>query len=89
MHVIVIYRPNSEYARQVEDYIVDFGRFHPGQEIEAVNIDSIEGAKKAELYRVMQYPAILALKDDGQVQQQWEGIDKLPLMNDLAYFARQ
>ncbi len=85
----MIYRPQSEFARRVEEYITDFERTHPGLEIEAVNIDSIQGAKTAELYTIMQYPAILALKDDGQVQQQWEGMDKLPLMNDLAYYAQQ
>lgn len=43
----------------------------------------------AEVYGIMTYPAVLALAGDGSVQQQWEGVDKLPLMNDLAYYAQQ
>lgn len=69
--------------------MADFERFHPGLQLATYNIDSIEGSELAQLYGIMDYPAVLALKNDGQVQQQWEGIDKLPLMNDLAYYAQQ
>lgn len=89
MRVIVIYRPNSEHARRVEEYIADFQRFHPGETIDVVDIDSIDGAHRAAVYGVMSYPAVLAMANDGQIQQQWEGVDKLPLMNDLAYYAGQ
>lgn len=89
MRIIILYRPNSETARRVEEYIADFERFHPGEELQALNIDTLEGAQAAQLYGVMEHPVILALKDDGQMQQMWQGIDKLPLMNDLAYYAQQ
>lgn len=89
MRIIVLYRPNSEHARIVEDYITDFNRFHPNEAIEIINIDSPQGANLAEIYGVMIHPAIIAVKNDGQMQQIWEGQDKLPLMNDLAYFAQQ
>lgn len=89
MQVVILYRPGSEHARKIEEYIADFQRFHPGSTLEALNVDSVEGSEKAQLYGVMEYPAILALKSDGQVQQQWAGVDSLPLMNDLAYFANQ
>lgn len=89
MRVTILYRPDSEHARRVEEYIADFERFHPGSELQILNIDTPDGAHLAGLYGVMQYPAVLALKDDGQMQQMWEGVDKLPLMNDLAYYAQQ
>jgi hypothetical protein len=89
MRIIVIYRPNSENARVVEEYIADFNRFHPGAEMEVKNVDTIEGAEMSKLYGIMEYPALLAIKDDGQMQQLWMGVDKLPLMNDLAYYVNQ
>ncbi len=89
MRIIILYRPESEHARRVEEYVADFQRFHPGEEIEMLNIDSIDGSRTAQLYGVMEHPAVLALANDGVVQQQWEGVDRLPLMNDLAYFAKQ
>lgn len=69
--------------------MTDFQRFHPGETIESFSIDSIEGSEMARLYGVMEYPAVLAMKSDGQMLQVWTGVDKLPLMNDLAYFAQQ
>jgi len=89
MRVIVLYRPNSEHARRVEEYVADFERFHPGESIESKNVDSIEGSHLVELYGVMEYPAVLAMSDDGTMQQMWMGVDRMPLMNDLAYYAQQ
>lgn len=85
----MLYRPNSEYARRTEEYMADFERFHPGQTIELHDADTPEGASLARLYGVVEYPSVVAAKDDGQMQQMWSGIDKLPLMNDLAYYAQQ
>lgn len=73
----------------MEEYIHDFNHDHPGAKLETFNIDSREGAQIAELYGVMEYPAIVAISNDGSIHQQWQGVEKLPLMNDLAYFATQ
>lgn len=89
MRVVMLYRPSSEFARRAEGYVADFERFHPGQTIELLNVDTPEGSNLMQIYGLMEHPAILALKSDGQVQQMWQGIDKLPLMNDLAYYAQQ
>lgn len=89
MRVLILYRPNSENSRRVEEYVTDFNRFHPYENIEIKNIDDTEGSSLAQLYGVVEHPTVLALKDDGQMQQIWQGIDKLPLMNDLAYYAQQ
>lgn len=88
MKVVIIYRPESEHSRQVEQYITDFKRFHPGEEIESLSVETMDGAQKAELYGIDRYPAVLALKDDGQMEHMW--VDgQLPLMNDLAYYTKQ
>lgn len=89
MRVIVLYRPDSEHARRVEEYIADFQRFYPDSKLEAHNIDTIGGSRLAQLYGVMEHPAIVATANDGQLQQMWQGVDRLPLMNDLIYFAKQ
>lgn len=89
MRILVLYRPNSETSRRVEEYLADFSRFHPSQNIEAINIDSVEGSNMATTYGLTENPAVIAIKEDGQMQQMWQGIDKLPLMNDLAYYVQQ
>jgi hypothetical protein len=79
--VVVIYRPKSEHARAVEDYLREFFR-RTGHKIEAVDIDSKEGVQMAGLYDIMQHPAILAMSEDGKLVQCWIG-ESLPLIDDV------
>lgn len=51
-----------------------------------MDADSRDGDATALLYDIMQYPAILALRDDGSVLKSWEG-EMLPVMNELAYYS--
>lgn len=85
MKVMVLYRPDSEHGRQVDNFIHDFKDRHEDGQLEVLNIDSREGSAMASLYDVMQYPAILALRNDGSVLKMWEGGD-LPLMDEVAYY---
>jgi len=83
--LVILYRPNSEYATEVESFVRDFQRqfYEAGKKIEMVSTESREGATKAELYDILQFPAILALANDGSVLNAWIGMP-LPLMNDVA-----
>lgn len=90
MKVIVLYRPNSEHARAIEEYCHDFVTQDKGREVELVNIDSVQGAHLAELYEVVQYPAIVALEENGGLLHMWQGDTEVPpLMSELAYYASQ
>lgn len=86
MKVLVLYRPNSEHGRLVEEFIHDFQRRHTDERLEVLNIDTREGSATASLYDVMQYPAIMVLQNDGYIQKLWEG-DSLPLMDEVASYA--
>lgn len=85
MKVLILYRPNSEHGRVVEDFVRDFKSGHNGGRLEVLDVDSRDGIAMASLYDVMQYPAILALRDDGSVLKSWEG-EMLPVMNEIAYY---
>jgi hypothetical protein len=54
MKVLVLYRPNSELARQVEEFIHDLQTRHNVDErhLEILDYDSREGAATASLYDV-------------------------------------
>ena len=82
MKIAVIYRPMSEHGRITEDFMRDYQMRYGPTKFEALNVDGKEGGAMASLYDVQQYPAILALRDDGQLLQSWEG-DTLPLMDEL------
>jgi len=53
-----------------------------------VSLDTPQGDNMAKIYDIVQYPAFLAIKDDGQLEQMWQG-DQLPLMNELDYYMVQ
>ena len=86
MKVVVLYRPNSEHARKVEEFARDFTHSNTNRKIELVSLDTRDGASTATLYDIMQYPAVLALRDDGQILKEWEG-DMLPLMQEVAHYS--
>ncbi len=87
MKVLVLYRPNSDHGRTVEEFIHDFQSRHNVQRLEALSVDTRDGSATATLYDVMQYPAILVLQNDGYVTKMWEG-SPLPLMDEIASYAR-
>ena len=53
MKVVVLYRPDSEYARIVEEFVHDYKRTHEGDRVEMLNYDSRDGSAIASLYDVM------------------------------------
>ncbi len=86
MKVVILYRPDSEHSRLVEEFIRDYQKRHEAGNLEILNIDSRDGIAMASLYDVMQYPTILALRDDGSILKSWQG-EQLPLMDEVAAYA--
>lgn len=86
MKTVVIYRPNSENARAVESFVHDIDR-QENIHIEQVDVDSREGMDMLQLYGIETHPAIVVLRDDGQLIQHWAG-ERLPLIQEVAAFAR-
>lgn len=84
----MLYRPNSEHSRVIEDFARDFSRQFADSRLDMVDLNTRDGSSTASLYDVMQYPALLALTDDGRLVKEWEG-QNLPLMNEVAYYAHQ
>ena len=82
MKVSILYHPASEFARMVEDYARDFER-QKGSTIELISLETREGAELATTYDIVQYPAVLARRDNGELLRHWVG-DPLPLMNEVA-----
>ncbi len=87
MRVVVLYHPKSEHGGKVEDYARDYKNLHRDEhrELELLSLETREGADLAKLYDVVRYPAVLALADDGHLQNGWQG-GELPLLRDLDYY---
>lgn len=89
MIIRILYHPNSEHARQVEDYKRDFERSQNTGEIELISLETREGADMAKLYDIVRYPAVLAVTDTDRVLMKLWQDEKLPLMSEVASYARR
>lgn len=87
MKITILYRPESEYARTVEEFAHDIER-QQNVKPELMSLDTREGANMARLYDIVEYPAIVATRDDGEVLQVWAG-PQLPLMNEVSAYANR
>jgi hypothetical protein len=85
MKLIVLYRPNSEYARVVEQFVREFEQRGNGIQIDLVDFDTPAAQATSALYGVMQHPSILAVRDDGQLMKQWQG-PEMPLQDEVASY---
>lgn len=84
MIVKVVYRYESDHAREVLDYMRDFER-ETGHTIEEVNPDTPDGAHTCRTYDIVEYPTVIALSDDGRLQQLWRG-RPLPTISEVSYY---
>lgn len=83
--IYILYRSRSEHERPVSE----FQRRLEGRRLspKMLDVESREGSSKSQSYNIMQYPAVLAVRDtDGQAIQTWSGT--LPTVSDVEYFAR-
>lgn len=85
MKVTVIYKPQSEHARVVEDYLRDFSR-QTGKELETLDPDTPDGATLCRTYDIVEYPTVIATSDSGQMQNSWRGLP-LPTISEVSYYS--
>lgn len=86
MKAVVLYHPSSDHARSVEEFAHDFQKVEAGRKIDLISVDTKDGAAMAALYDITQYPAVLALTNDGRLLNIWS--DQLPLMNEVAAYTQ-
>ena len=85
MRVVVVSKENTDYARTVFDFLRDFER-QTGHMLETIDPDSAEGSDFCRSYDIVEYPTIMALADDGSMQNMWRGIP-LPTISEVSYYA--
>lgn len=84
MRVVVVYKQATDYARQVDDFLFEFER-RLGRALETIDPESRDGIGFCETYDIVEYPTIVALSDDGQVQNTWRGLP-LPTISEVSYY---
>lgn len=86
MRTAIVYQFKSEHSSDVDTFCKEAERRHPGFVPEKLDTDSKPGANLATLYGVTTYPAIVILRNDGQLVQLWQGLP-LPLIDEVMAYA--
>ncbi len=84
MRAIAIYKDETDYARDVTDYLRDFTR-QTGHTLETLDPETAEGAAFCRTYDIVEYPTIVALSDEGVLQNLWRGLP-LPTISEVSYY---
>ena len=84
MSVKIFYRQDSEYTRSVTEYLHDF-EHRTRKKIEEIDPDSRQGADLCRVYDIVEYPTIIAVSEDGKLQNAWKGIP-LPLIDEVSFY---
>ena len=85
MRTVVISKDNMDYTRTVLDYLRDF-KMQTGRELEVMAPESPDGVMFCRAYDIMEFPTLVALSDDGHMQNQWRGLP-LPTISEVSYYA--
>lgn len=82
----MVYKVESDHARAVIDYLRDFKR-QTGKDLEEIDPDTRDGSALCRTYDIVQYPTIVALDDNGVMQNMWSGLP-LPTISEVSYYAQ-
>ena len=85
MRVVVVTKDNMDYTRSVETFLNDVAR-QTGKVLEVLNPDSSEGISFCKAYDIVEYPTVIALSDDGRLQNMWRGSTP-PTISEISYYA--
>ena len=84
MRVVVVYKQQTDYARRVDEFLVDFKRL-TGHDLETLDPEHPDGISFCEAYDIVEYPSIVAIADNGQMQNLWRGLP-LPTLSEVSYY---
>lgn len=84
MRVVMLTKEQTDYARDVETFLFDFKR-QTGRDIEVLDPESPEGISFTEAYDILRAPTLIALSDDGHMQNVWAGLP-LPTISEVSYY---
>lgn len=84
MKVVVLSRPGTDYSRTVDDFVRDLEREHQTR-VDQLSLDTRDGSSTASLYDIMEYPAVLVVREDGQLVKEWHGRN-MPLKSEVTMY---
>lgn len=87
MRIVVIYKPFSDAAREVEEWLDQFER-RSGLEVEKLDPEMPDGESFCTARDIVEYPTIVVTDSDGKTYETWSGTP-LPVIDEvMGYIAR-
>ncbi len=86
MRVVIVYKNETDYARSVTDYLRDFER-QTGHKLDTLDPDQPDGEQFCRAYDIVEYPCVVAVADNGVMQNLWRGIP-LPTISEVSYYVQ-
>ncbi|HEX4662688.1 MAG TPA: hypothetical protein VH144_03665 [Candidatus Saccharimonadales bacterium] len=87
MKTLIFYRDLSEHGQPVREFLREFTR-QTGKTVEGVDPDSAQGIELCRLYDIVEYPTVVAVDNEGHMQQMWRGLP-LPTIMEVSYYVQQ
>jgi len=85
MRVVVVFRDNTDYARDVLTFLRDF-EHQTGRKLETKDPDDLQGEMFCRAYDIVEYPTVIAISDSGVMQNTWRGLP-LPTISEVSYYS--
>lgn len=87
MRIIVVYKPFSDTAREVDEWIHEF-EHRTSQDLEILDPEMPDGEIFCTSRDIVEYPAIVVADTDGKTYETWTGTP-LPVIDEvMGYIAR-
>ena len=86
MKVVIVYKNESDSARDVLDFLRDFER-QTSHILETLEPESPQGEQFCRAYDIVEYPTVIALSDDSVMQNTWTGMP-LPTISEVSYYVQ-
>ena len=85
MKVVVLTKDGYDYSSAVDTFITELNAGSFGNEVERLDPDTYEGESLARSLDILEFPAVVALDDNGGMIQQWLGMP-LPPISEVSYY---
>ncbi|MBQ2638294.1 hypothetical protein IJF89_01285 [Candidatus Saccharibacteria bacterium] len=81
MRIIIVYKPFSDTAREVEEWIHEF-QHRSSYDLEILNPELPDGETFCTARDIVEYPAIVVADSDGKTYETWTGTP-LPVIDEV------
>jgi hypothetical protein len=87
MKIVVVWRDNTDYAREVIDWTREF-ETETNRKVESLDPDTTEGEIFVRARDIVQYPSVVVVDDRGAILRMWAGTP-LPSFDEVVYYLRE